>query len=73
MNVGVFFHVTLLMETFATVTAGERSSIAVYQQMGGEGAGPFKAFSALFTLEHLFHIMYSSIKYQRNKKIRKIL
>lgn len=35
MNVGVFLHVGLLMESFATKFARERSSVAMDQQMCG--------------------------------------
>jgi hypothetical protein len=36
-NVSMFFHVRLLMETLATVRAGEGSRIRVDQQVSGEG------------------------------------
>lgn len=59
MNVCMFLHITLLMETFAAITAREWSGIAVYEQMSGQGAGSFKTFATLFAFKDFFNIVDS--------------
>ena len=50
-DVRVFLHVRLLVESFAAVLAGVGSRVAVDEQVRGEGARALKTFAALFTLK----------------------
>lgn len=49
-NVGVFLHVRLLMESFSAKLAREGASVAVDQQMCGQRTWSFECFIALFAL-----------------------
>lgn len=68
MYVGVLLHIALLVKTFAAITAWIRPRIAVYQQMCRQRAGAFETLAALFALENLLHIVYSSISERESKR-----
>lgn len=46
---GVFLHVRLLVEPFATVLAGIRPGVWMYEQVSGEGGGALEHFSTHWT------------------------
>lgn len=48
---GVFLHVRLLVEPFATVLAGVGPGVWMYEQMSGEGGGALEHFSTNCTAE----------------------
>lgn len=51
MNVSMFLHIRLLVESLSAVLTRIRPRIAVDEQVGGEGGRAFEALSTLFTLE----------------------
>lgn len=54
MDVGVLFHVGLLMKPLAAVLAGIGPGVRVDQQMGGQSGRSLEALAALFAFEASF-------------------
>jgi hypothetical protein len=52
-DIGVFFHVALLVKPLATIFAGKRARVRMYQHVGGEGRRTFERFVALLTFKNL--------------------
>lgn len=57
-DVGVFLHVRLLVESFAAVLTGVRPGVRVDQQVRRQGGGAFERFAALLALKDLLHAVH---------------
>lgn len=60
-DVRVFLHVALLMESLATELTRIWSGVGMDEQMSAEGAGPLEGFTALFALKDFFRGVDSSV------------
>ena len=58
MYVGVFLHVTLLVEAFAAILARIGPGVGVDEEVGGEGGGALEALAALLAREDLFRAVH---------------
>lgn len=67
MNVGVFFHVRFLVETFAAILARVRAGVRMDQQMGGQSRRPFKRFPALLTLKQTNQSLNHPVQFTLNQ------
>lgn len=52
MNVSVFFHVGLLVESLAAILAGIWTRVRVDKQVRAQSAGSLEGFATLFALKH---------------------
>jgi hypothetical protein len=63
-DIGVFFHVALLVKPLATIFAGKRARVRMYQHVGGEGGRTFERFVALLAREQFFIGMHADMLLQ---------
>ena len=56
-DVGVLFHVRLLVESLATVLARIGTRVRVDQEVGGQRRTPLESLAALLAIESLFAVM----------------
>ena len=61
MNVGVFLHVTLLVEALAAVLAGVGPCVGVYQEVCRQRRRSLETLPALLTREHFLCTVYSPV------------
>lgn len=58
-DVGVLFHVRLLVEPFATVLARVRPGVRVDQEVRGQRRAPLERFPALLAIESFLTVVHS--------------